>query len=180
MRKLPTFALAGVATLALAGTAVAAKHADHVMNVALPDGSVAHVEYAGKVAPTVTIEPAMSAAAQDDDDWLPALSFAGFDRMMAEMNRQTEALMREAQMMANHPAGVPGSPIVASFGNAPAGASSMTVVSYSNGSGTCTRTTETVSQGPGKAPKVTSNVSGNCGASAAPAPQASSAPINRT
>jgi hypothetical protein len=177
VRKLPTIALTGVA-LSLAGTAIAGHRNNHIMDVALPDGSVARVEYAGKVAPVVTIEPARAPAM--DDDWLPMPSFAGFDRMMADMNRRTEAMVRQAQQMARQPAGVPGSPIVASFGNAPAGATSTTVISYSNGSSTCTRTTETVLEGPGKAPKVTSNVSGDCGTSAAPAPQRSGAPINRT
>jgi hypothetical protein len=171
--------LAGVAALALAGTAVAASHNNHVINVALPDGSVAEIEYAGKVAPIVTIQPARPPAVSDDD-WMPSLSVAGLDRMMADMNRQTEALIRQAQQMARQPAGVPGSPIVASFGNVPAGVTSTTVVSYSNGNSTCTRTTQTVSQGAGKPPKVISNVSGDCSASPAPAPQRSGAPINRT
>jgi hypothetical protein len=71
--------------------------------------------------------------------------------------------------MASHPVvGVPGLN-VAAYGNAPAGAQSVTVVSTSNGAKTCTRTTEVTSEGPGKAPKVTSNVSGDCaGAPAAP------------
>lgn len=175
MRKLPKIAFAGVAAAALAGTAVAASSNNHVMNVSLPDGSVAHIEYAGNVAPRVTVQPMPVAA----DDWAPFASFAGFDRMMADMNRQTDALIRQAQQMASRPGGNPGAPTVASFGNAPAGASSsMTVVSYSNGNSTCTRTTETVSEGPGKPPKVTSNISGNCGPSTAPAQP--SRPINRT
>ena len=53
---------------------------------------------------------------------------------------------------------------VASYGNLPAGADSVSVVSVSNGASSCTRTTEVVSQGSGKPPKVTTNVSGNCGA----------------
>lgn len=175
MRKLPTIAFAGAAALALAGTAVAAARNSHVMNVPLPDGSVARVEYVGDIAPKVTVQPVDTAAGA----WAPFGSFAGFDRMMADMNRQTEAMVRQAQEMARQAQNVPGAPIVASFGNAPAGVTSTTVVSVSNGGGTCTRTTETVSQGPGKPPKVTTNVSGNCAAGGAPA-ERSSAPINRT
>jgi hypothetical protein len=48
----------------------------------------------------------------------------------------------------------------------PAGQTSTTVVSISQNGSTCTRSTEVVSQGPGKAPKVTSKVSGQCGAAA--------------
>ena len=68
---------------------------------------------------------------------------------------------------------------VAAYGNLPAGATSTSIVSYSNGGATCTRTTEVVSQGPGKPPKVTSNVSGDC--SAAPRRgEADGAPLDRT
>ena len=90
-------------------------------------------------------------------------------------------MIRHAQDMSRQAAtGAPGMN-VAAYGNAPAGVTSTSVVSVSNGAGTCTRTTETVSQGPGKPPKVTSNVSGNCGPSAAPAqPQHSGLPIDHT
>lgn len=176
MRKLPSIAFAGIAAAALAGTAVAASSNSHVMNVPLPDGSVAQIEYVGDVSPKVRVQPAPAmAGGWEAGAFAP---FAGFDRMMADMNRQTEAMVRQAQEMAP---GVTGAPIVASFGNAPAGGSSTTIVSYSNGNGSCTRTTESVSQGPGKPPKVTKNVSGNCGPAAAPAQLAPSAvPINRT
>lgn len=167
--------ITGAAVVALAGAAIAAKPQTHVMNVPLADGTVVQVEYVGDVAPKVSIAPRRVAA----DTWaMPALpSFAGFDQMIERMNRETEAMIRQAQQMAGRPA--PGaSPYVASFGNVPAGVTSTTVVSVSNGGGTCTRTTQTVSQGPGKPPKVTTSVSGNCAASSAPAP--SSAPISRT
>ena len=177
MRKLPTIAFAGVAAAALAGAAVAASRNNHVMEVPLPDGSAVQVEYVGNVAPKITVEPARAVG---EADWVPLPSFAGFDRMFQDMDRQTEALLRQAQQMARMPAGVPGAPIAVSFGNAPTGvASSTTIVSYSNGSGVCTRRTDSVSQGPGKPPKVTTAVSGNCGsAPAATAPSA--APVNRT
>jgi hypothetical protein len=62
---------------------------------------------------------------------------------------------------------------VASYGNLPAGANSVSVVTVSNGGASCTRTTEVVSQGAGKPPKVTTKVSGNCGGAAPqPAPHA--------
>lgn len=177
MRKLPL--IAGAAAAALAGAALAARPQTHVMDVPLADGSVVHVEYVGDVAPEVALAARHQMAA---GDWaMPALpSFAGFDRMFDEINRQTEALMRQAQQMARQPVSWVATPYVASFGNAPAGVTSTTVVSVSNGSGTCTRTTETVSQGPGKPPKVTTSVSGNCGASAAPAVPAPSGPVTHT
>lgn len=176
MRTLPAIALAGIAA-ALAGTAIAANPKTHVMDVPLPDGSVARVEYAGDVAPRVTIAPAPFESA-----WLPGAipSFAGFDRMIEQMNRQTQDMMRQVQEIQTHPgqAGLN----VAGYGNLPAGADSVSVVSVSNGRGTCTRTTQMVSQGAGKPPKVTSNVSGDCGSgTGAPStPAQGSAPINPT
>jgi hypothetical protein len=161
MRKAYAIVLAGLGAVTLAGAAVAASRDTHVLNVPLPDGSTARVEYVGNVAPKVTVTQAPMSVAFPE--------FGMFDRTMADMQRQMDAMMRQANEMAAHPvAGVPGMN-VAAYGNAPAGAQSVTVVSTSNGAKTCTRTTEVTSQGPGKAPKVVTNVSGDCGA--APAAQ---------
>ena len=153
MNKLP--ALAGIAAAAIAGTAIAAGSKTHVMNVPLPDGSVAHIQYVGDVAPKVTVEPRRLAGIESA--WAPIAppSFAGFDQMMARMNQQMQELARQ-------PIGAPGMN-VAAYGNMPAGTNSTSIVSYSNGGSTCTRTTEVTSQGAGKPPKVVSNVSGDCG-----------------
>jgi hypothetical protein len=173
VKKLPAIAF-GVAAAALAGTAIAATPKSHKMDVPLPDGAVAHIEYVGDIAPKVTIGQRSLADADADSSWGMAFpSFAGFDRMIAEMNRRTEQMMRQAQQMAHRPIGA--APYVASYGNLPAGETSTTVVSVSNGGSTCTRTTEVVSQGQGKAPKVMSSVSGQCGPAAAP-----SGPVTRT
>jgi hypothetical protein len=75
-------------------------------------------------------------------------------------------MIRRAQQISIQPGGA--APYVASFGSLPAGETSTTIVSVSNNGVTCTRTTEIVSQGPTKAPKVTSNVSGQCGGAPAP------------
>jgi hypothetical protein len=180
MMKLRATVVAGAAA-AIAGTALAATSNSHVMNVSLPDGSVAHVEYVGNVPPKVTVAPALLAR----DAWMSGLpSFAGFDRMFEQMDRQ----MREIEQMARQPIATPGmvrgtapGMNVASYGNLPAGADSVSVVSVSNGASRCTRTTEVVSQGPGKPPKVTTNVSGNCGAESQSAPGAAPGkPIDHT
>lgn len=173
MRKLPAFAFGGAAAAALAGAAVAAAPKTHSMDLNLPDGSVAHIEYAGDVKPKVTIAPRPFAAA--DAPWaMPFPSFAGFDRMFEQMQRQSQEMIRRAQEMSRHP-GV-AAPYIASYGDLPAGQSSTTVVSVSNGGATCTRTTQVVSQGAGKPPKVTTNVSGQC----SDAPNAPSGPLDRT
>ncbi|HWI87631.1 MAG TPA: hypothetical protein VNS11_00080 [Sphingomicrobium sp.] len=171
MKKLHKVALAAVAA-ALAGTAIAASPPTHIMNVPLPDGSVARVQYVGDVAPKVTVDPAPLALGF----WTSGLmsSFASFDRMMQQMDRETQAMMRHVQQ-AQIGRGVPGMN-VASYGNMPAGADSVSIVSVSNGGATCTRRTEIVSQGAGKPPKVTSSVSGQCGASTQPRAAAPVAP----
>jgi hypothetical protein len=172
--------LTGAAAVALAGTAIAASPKTpaaktHVMSVPLPGGSVARVEYVGEVAPKVTVEP--RPLAELGSPWAVGFpSFAGFDRMMAEMQRQSQEMIRHAQEMAKHPTAPGAQPYIASYGDLPAGQTSTTVVSVSNGGATCTRTTEVVSQGTGKPPKVTSSVSGQCGAAAAP----SGGPVTRT
>jgi hypothetical protein len=169
VRNLPALALAGIAAAAIAGTAIAASSKMHVMNVPLPDGSIAHVQYVGDVAPKVTVKPRQL--------WQPMAlpSFAGFDRMIQQMDRQMKEIARQ-------PIGAPGMNVAADA-NSPAGATSTSVVSYSNGASTCTRTTEVVSQGPGRPPKVTSNVSGDCSAAAPASPptaRPSAAPIDHT
>ena len=155
--------LAGGAA-AIAGTALAATRDTHVMNVPLPDGSVAHVEYVGNVPPKVTVAPGPGTGGFG---MIGLPSPANFDRMFEQMDRQ----MRAMQQMARQPGGIPGMN-VAAYGNLSAGTNSVTVVSTSNGGVTCTRTTEVVSQGAGKPPKVTTNVSGNCGAAGQAAPSA--------
>ena len=158
MRKAFGLVLAGMGATALAGAAIAASRDTHTMNVPLPDGSTARVEYVGNVAPKVTVVPA------------PVSPFGLFDRSMFDMHRQIDAMMREVDAMTRMP--VAGAPNlnVAAYGNAPEGTQSITVVSTSNGAKTCTRTTEVTSQGAGKPPKVVTNVTGDCGAAPAPAP----------
>lgn len=182
MRKLPAAIVAAIGGVTLAGTAWAASPRaasipTHVMTVPLPDGASVRVEYAGDVAPRVTIAP--GAAGPMAAPWampmaFPLPGFGDFDRVIADMNRRSQAMIQQAQQMARQPAGA--APYVAAFGNAPAGQTSTTVVSVSGGGKTCTRTTQIIAQGPGKAPRVKSTASGDCGAS----PPASGAVLNPT
>ena len=159
MRKALGLVLAGLGAVTLTGAAVAASGDTHTMNVPLPDGSVARVAYVGSVAPKVTVSPAPLAS-----PWAP---FGMFNRSAFDIQRQIDAMMRQIGSMAKTPiAGTPGLN-VAGYGSAPAGTQSVTVVSSSNGAATCTRTTEVTSQGAGRAPKVTTSISGDCGAAPA-------------
>jgi hypothetical protein len=160
MRKAYAIVLAGLGAVTLTGAAVAASRDTHTMTVPLPDGSSAKIEYVGNAAPKVTITPAPLSVA------FP--SFGMFDRSMADMQRQIDTMMREMNNVAAHPlAGAPGLN-VAAYGNTPAGTQSVTIVSTSNGSKTCTRTTEVTSQGAGKPPKMVTNVSGDCAKTSTP------------
>ena len=162
------FAIAGTAA-ALAGTAIAASPKTHRMDLPLPGGGVVHVDYVGDVAPKVTVTPT-----QPGGLWAPMAfpampDMGNFDRMFQQMQQQMQQMSRQAQGMN-----------IASYGGMPEGSTSVSVVTTSNGRVSCTRTTEVVSQGAGKPPKVTSNTSGNCAAAPQAAPQAPSPPINRT
>jgi hypothetical protein len=88
---------------------------------------------------------------------------AQMDQQMARMNQQ---MARQSM--------VPGMNVV-SYGNVPAGTNSVSVYTVSNGGHSCTRTTEVVSQGEGKPPKVTTKTSGECGPETAIAPPAAPA-----
>jgi hypothetical protein len=164
--------LGGAAAVAVAGAALDAGSNRHVMNVPLADGIVVHVEYVGDVAPKVTLAPGGVAGPA----WAP-VAFPAFPAMpdmgpmIEQLNRQTSAMAQQIQQMARRGA-VGGPANLAAYGSVPTAANSVSVVSVSNGAGTCTRTTRVVSQGAGQPPKVTTEVSGNCvaGPAVAPAP----------
>ena len=132
MRRVRTTVVAGIAAALVAGTAVAAARDNHWINVALPDGSVARIEYHGDVAPRVVVAPAPMSVAMPVDlfDMAP---FAAFDRIAAEMDRQTDALMRQVAAMQAPVAGADGNVDMAAFGKLPAGTMHYSFFSTSTG-----------------------------------------------
>ena len=164
MQMLPIIALTAIAA---ATGAPAADSAAKTMRVPLAEGSTVMVEYYGDVAPRVTVVPVERTMTVRPLAMFP--DFAGIDQMIADMNRRGAEMMRRMETVRRTGglAQMPGMNL-ASAGSLPAGASSVSVVSVSNGGKTCTRTTEIVSQGAGKSPKVTSNVSGDCGPASSP------------
>jgi hypothetical protein len=162
MRKLRTAVLAGIATLGVAGTAMAASNDTHVMAVGLPDGSVARIEYQGAVAPKVRIDPsapALRIVPVRLADPFDAAPFAMIDQIMADMDRQAAAMAAALQPV---PADKAGRPDLAAFGNLPAGTISYRFVSASDGNRVCSRSWQVTSQGPQQAPKLISASSGDC------------------
>lgn len=171
MRKLlRTAVLAGAAAIAVAGTATAAANDSRVMTVDLPDGSQARIEYKGDVAPKITVEPATRLVPVRLAD--PALTapFVLIDWIAADMDRQMDAMFRQARILESAAAG--DTPLDrTAFGALPAGTVSYRFVSTSTGKGVCSRSIEVTSLGADQQPKVVSSSSGDCGAPArAPVP----------
>ena len=165
--------LAGAGALLIAGAAEAATAEFHKMNVALPDGSIAQIEYAGKVAPNVTIEPADPDAIAVVD---PVLydPFVGLDQLTAQMQAEQQAMLQQAAALerAAARAGTASPDGVTLTGDLPKGMHFSYVSSTTDASG-CTRTVRYSSDGTEAQPKVTKVSSGTCdGDNAKAAPSA--------
>ncbi|HEX7709926.1 MAG TPA: hypothetical protein VF418_03220 [Sphingomonadaceae bacterium] len=162
MRRAHTVILAGAAALFIGSAAVAAAAELHHMNVDLPDGSVAQIEYTGNVAPKVTIAPAAGRQVALVDP------FAQMDQIMASMEARHRAMMAQMAAMQRAAAAIPAPPLapgeqLVAAGNAPQGAGySMVSVSSTTDANGCTHTVETRANGNG-APQVTKTSSGACG-----------------
>lgn len=175
--KLRKTVLIGAAACMAAGGAAFAAGKSQVKTVDLGNGSVAQIEYAGDIAPRVTIVPAESDP------------FAQMDRMFAQMEAQRQQMMQQvAEMQRQATASgsqgnqMPGQIVVST--NAPAGSSySYTVVTSTSANGkSCTQTVEYSSDGKGAEPKVTRASSGDCDAvkpNENPVPAAAPAPVQQ-
>lgn len=183
MRKLRTALVAGIATLGLAGTALAASHDLHVMNVNLPDGSVARIAYAGKVAPKVEIQPvATDVFDAAFPDPVVAANFAGLDHMAAMLDAQSQAMMQQVAAMEQAAQNqMANAHFAAANAKAPASGSwSYTVMTSSNGKDACTQTVSWISDGASGQPKIQRTSAGDCDTvkrSTAPVPAAASKPV---
>ncbi|WP_419814956.1 hypothetical protein [Glacieibacterium sp.] len=164
MRKFGTAALAGVACAVIGGVAIAATANNHVMNVALPDGSVARIAYQGDVPPKLTVVPAAPSRVVIFDP-LDASPFGMFDQVMAQMDRQAATMMQQVAALQSTPVAANGAVDLAAFGKLPAGTTSYSYVSTSDGSGSCSRTVEISSTGAKSPPRVVSHTSGDCAGS---------------
>jgi hypothetical protein len=173
MRPMSKVLIGGLATAALAGTAVAADHAVHVMNVAMPDGSVAKVRYVGDTPPQIRFVPVQAVSMVPVAMVDP--SFAAMDRMFAEMDAQADAMMRQAAMLSQMPA--TGSPLQhADMKTVPGGTVSYSYVSTTSSNG-CTQTVRMTSDGSGAQPQVIRTSAGKCdGAKVTPAVADGAAP----
>jgi hypothetical protein len=176
MRKLPK-ALLAVGGVALAAGVAQAAERMKTMQVAMPDGSIAEIHYAGDVAPRVAVVPveAQRVIAYDPFAELERIS-AMMEARHAAMMRQMAAMQQRVQAAAAAGASAPGQVVVS--GTLPAGAHySYTMVSTSAGANGCIQTVEYSSDGSGAEPRVTRTSSGDCSAvERNPAPVQVSAP----
>jgi hypothetical protein len=166
MRFLSSLLLAGGAVVGLAVLAptVARELDRHHLTIPVPGGGVETIEYSGKIAPKVSFEAIPVAgdfADRDAISWAFAPpSFAALDRISAEMDRQMNAMMHQAEMLQRLPEG--GALDHAVLNGLPPGAS-FSLVSQSFSNGACTQMTR-ITQSAGDAkPQVVSQSSGNCG-----------------
>jgi hypothetical protein len=132
MRNLTKFALGTMLVAGLAGTAAAAAQPVQLLLVPV-------------AAPQVEI------------------AMPDFDGFFAQMDRQMAAAMQQIDQLARQPlARGPASASLASYGNLPSGTTSYSSVTISQNGHQCSRSTEVISQGPGKPPRISSKVSGDC------------------
>ena len=175
MRTIRTAMIAGTAAIGLVGLPGAASAQSpriHVMNVQLPDGGVAQVQYVGDVPPQIAVANAPTVAPLGFPMFMamPSLfgsesPFAMMDRISAAMDRQMAAVMQSAQTLPTLNAT---QMTEAAMRNLPAGAQSYSFSSTLSGNGVCVRSVQITSSGNGAEPKVVSHSSGNCGPETAP------------
>ena len=158
MQTLTKLLLAGAGAVAVAGAGLAADRG-HVLNVAMPDGSVAQIHYTGNVAPRVVIAPDATPVA-----FVQADPFAMLDHISMAMDHQMDAMMQQAAMLAQAaPAG--GQVSEAALNSLPPGTVSYSYTSYSSGNGAqCSQSVQVTSLGTNQAPKVVKQSSGDCNA----------------
>ena len=162
MRTATKLLLACAGLVAAAGAAIAASDKAHVMNVALPDGSVAQIRYVGDVAPRIVVAPPADAMPVA---FVAADPFAMFDRISWEMDRQMGAMLQQASALSAFTPGPDGKLSEAALKTLPAGTVSYSFTSYSSGNGaTCSQSVQVTALGQNQTPKVERQSSGDCSA----------------
>ncbi|MBV9842168.1 MAG: hypothetical protein JOY99_11685 [Sphingomonadaceae bacterium] len=175
MRMVRALAVAGVATLALAGAAIAAAtQPTHVETVTLPNGMTAHIRYSGNVAPKLVMTPVTVARVAPVAFVDP---FAAMDRMFAQMDAQSDAMMREVAAMQARARTMATAPNLAAAQAVPAGSVvRYSFVSTSSGGASCSRSMQVTSYGGSAKPQVVSHQAGDCSRMGLAAPTPVAAP----
>jgi hypothetical protein len=180
MQKLRPAILGGIATLAVAGAALATHQDMHVMNVGLPGGMAARIEYEGDVAPKVIVAPAPDFAPVNVLGAVNTAPFVTLDRIAAWVDRDMDAMIDEIGAFQPTLPSSDGKIDLAALGKLAPCSVQYQFASTSNGSSTCRRSVEVTSHGPDEKPQVVSNSSGDCAsAKGARAPTRLDDPIER-
>lgn len=176
MRLISKAILAGIGTVALAGSAYAAERSLHTMKVDAPDGTVVQIRYSGDQRPDVAFVAARAAAVPVQPIAIADPMFADFadmDRMFAAMDAQMASMMRMAPATPAIPTTPDGKPDLAALQSMPAGTVSYSYYSSSTGPNGCTRTVQYSSNGKDAQPKIIKTSAGDCAPGKAEAPAAS-------
>lgn len=178
MRIVRTAIIAGLAAAALAGAAVAAHDEGKMMLVALPDGTVQHIRYAGDDASRVALVPVHSPATLIEAAFGSASPFAEMERISAAMDAQAAAMMRQAAALhAQAPAADGRGVVLANAAGQPVGVMHYSYVSSTVSADGCTRTVRISSNGSEQQPRVIRTSAGDCStAQTAPSPAIAPAP----
>jgi hypothetical protein len=162
MRKYRTAVLTGIAALAVVGVSLAAVRDTHTVKVALPDGSVARIEYSGDIAPKVAITPVSHAIPVGLADVFDSTPFAAFGPGAAELDRQAASTVHQAAQLLALPLLAQGRLEPTAQGKLPPGTIHYEFVATSSGNGACTRSVEMTSYGRDQKPRIVSASSGDC------------------
>lgn len=162
MSTIRTGVLAGMAALTAVGVGIAVARDAHTLEIQLPDGSVAQVEYSGNVTPRVMLAPVSQAVPLAFDVPDESSLFDAVDQQAAAMDRQARALMQQVAQLQAMPRDTSGRSAFAASGTLPTGMMHYELISSSSRSGTCTRSVEMTSFGPGAKPRVVTASSGTC------------------
>src|SRR5579864_6575800 len=162
MPRMLTVLRAGIAALPVAGfagLAEAQSPGTHLLTIRLPDGGIAQIRYAGKLAPRVYFS---DAPAPVFIAWPTMFGlgspFAEMERISAAMDRQAARLFQLAGALSSQSPQLNPKAIAA----LPAGTREYQFVSTITGAGVCGRSVEITSRGNGVAPRVETQSSGNC------------------
>jgi hypothetical protein len=163
LRKAILAGAAAIALVGVAGWAAAEIKNAHTLDVRLPNG-LAHIRYVGDTPPTVSFAPAPSALSilsPASDPFGAGSPFAALEQITQAMDRQSEAMLRDAS--AQPQLAFTGPDLMqVDIAKLPPGAQGFSMVSTVSGNGVCTRSVEYRSLGDGKPPQVVTRTSGAC------------------
>lgn len=167
MRAMAKLLLGAIGFVSIAGAGIAADRV-HVVDVALPDGSIGQLRYTGSVPPRVVMIPVAHVTPMIDP-FGGGDPFAMLDHAAASMDMQVAAMLRQAAVAARSASAGIATAVAA---HAPSGLVSYSYSSFSStgdGKG-CEQSVQMTSLAGGGPPQVVRRSSGDCSSMATRAP----------